>query len=98
MIAFMLVPITGEAMPGFSWMLVCGMGLASAAIQFTMNWAQESVSPTRATVIYVGEPIWADVVGRIAGERMPALALVGAALMVAGVIVSELEPERNCEN
>jgi drug/metabolite transporter (DMT)-like permease len=56
-----------------------------------MNWAQRSVSPTRATVIYTGEPVWAGIFGRIAGERLPLLALVGAAFIVAGVLVSELK-------
>jgi hypothetical protein len=58
-----------------------------------MNWAQRSVS-TRATVIYTGEPVWAGVFGRIAGERLPLLALVGAAFIVAGVLVSELKLKR----
>ena len=66
-------------------------GLTSAVIQVAMNWAQQSVSPTRATLIYAGEPVWAGIVGRIAGERLPAIALVGAGLIVAAVIVSELK-------
>ena len=70
------------------------LGAASALIQVTMNWAQRSVSPTRATVIYAGEPVWAGVVGRLAGERLPAAALLGAALIVCGVIVSELRIRR----
>jgi drug/metabolite transporter (DMT)-like permease len=68
-----------------------GLGAASAAIQVAMNWAQKSVSPTRATLIYAGEPVWAGIVGRIAGERLPAIALLGAGLIVAAVIVSELK-------
>jgi len=68
-----------------------GLGAASAAIQVAMNWAQKSVSPTRATLIYAGEPVWAGIVGRLAGERLPAIALVGAGLIVAAVIVSELK-------
>ena len=81
-------------MPGFSWLLVfsaVGLGLTSAVIQVAMNWAQQSVSPTRATLIYAGEPVWAGVIGRMAGERFPPIAMVGAALIVAAVIVSELK-------
>ena len=62
----------------------------SAVIQVAMNWAQKSVSPTRATVIYAGEPVWAGIVGRLAGERLPGIALLGGALIVLGVIVSEM--------
>ncbi|WP_246179721.1 DMT family transporter [Microvirga thermotolerans] len=87
----------GEPVPAMSPLLLAsavGLGVASAGIQLAMNWAQKTVSPTRATVIYAGEPVWAGIVGRIAGERLPAAALIGAALIVAGVIVSELKPPR----
>ncbi len=97
LLAFGLMPPMGEPLPGPSWLLIgtaLGLGLASAGIQLAMNWAQKTVSPTRATVIYAGEPVWAGIVGRLAGERLPAAALVGAALIVVGVIVSELKPRR----
>lgn len=87
----------GEPVPAMSWLLILsavGLGIASAGIQLAMNWAQKTVSPTRATVIYAGEPVWAGIVGRLAGERLPAAALIGAGLIVAGVIVSELKPPR----
>lgn len=93
-LAFLMTVPTGEALPDFSWLLVIsavGLGTMSAVIQVAMNWAQRSVSPTRATVIYAGEPVWAGIVGRLAGERLPGIALLGAALIVAGVIVSELK-------
>jgi drug/metabolite transporter (DMT)-like permease len=87
----------GEPIPAMSSLLVAsavGLGIASAGIQLAMNWAQKTVSPTRATVIYAGEPVWAGIVGRLAGERLPAAALIGAGLIVVGVIVSELKPPR----
>jgi len=43
-------------------------------------------------VIYAGEPVGGGMVGRLAGDRLPPLALLGAAFIVAGVIVSELKP------
>lgn len=95
--AFVLMLPNGESLPTLSTPLLfsaLGLGAASALIQVTMNWAQRSVSPTRATVIYAGEPVWAGVVGRIAGERLPAAALLGGALIVCGVIVSELRLRR----
>ena len=97
LLSFLMVVPMGEALPGFSWLLVfsaVGLGLTSAVIQVAMNWAQQSVSPTRATLIYAGEPVWAGVIGRIAGERFPPIAMVGAALIVAAVIVSELKTRR----
>ncbi|TSD76431.1 DMT family transporter [Pseudomonas sp. KBS0710] len=94
LLSFLMVVPMGEALPGFSWLLVfsaVGLGLTSAVIQVAMNWAQQSVSPTRATLIYAGEPVWAGVIGRIAGERFPPIAMLGAALIVAAVIVSEMK-------
>ncbi|AYF49560.1 DMT family transporter [Pseudomonas fluorescens] len=94
LLSFLMVVPMGEALPGFSWLLLfssVGLGLTSAVIQVAMNWAQQSVSPTRATLIYAGEPVWAGVIGRIAGERFPPLAMLGAALIVVAVIVSELK-------
>jgi len=94
LLSFLLVVPTGEALPGFSWVLLfsaVGLGLTSAVIQLAMNWAQKSVSPTRATLIYAGEPVWAGVIGRIAGERFPPMAMLGAVLIVAAVIVSEMK-------
>lgn len=96
-LAFALVIPTGEAVPGFSWLLLfsaVGLGASSAAIQLAMNWAQKSVSPTRATLIYAGEPVWAGIVGRVAGERLPAIALLGAALIVVAVVIGELKIQR----
>ena len=39
----------------------------------------------------IRDRVWAGIVGRIAGERLPAIALVGAGLIVVAVIVSELK-------
>lgn len=93
LLSLLTMPVVGEGVPAFSWVWVVaaiGLGAASCLIQLTMNWAQKSVSPTRATVIYAGEPVWAGVVGRIAGERLPATALIGGALVVLGILASEL--------
>ena len=74
--AFALMPLAGETeIPPFSWTLTglaVALGCASALIQLTMNWAQRTVDPARATLIYAGEPVWAGIFGRIAGERLAA--------------------------
>lgn len=96
-LGILTMPVVGEGLPEFSWIWVgcaVGLGVASCVIQLTMNWAQKSVSPTRATIIYAGEPVWAAVIGRIAGERLPVAALIGGALVVLGILASELKPVR----
>ncbi len=86
----------GEGMPDLAspvlLISILVLGLASAVIQITMNWAQNHISATRATVIYAGEPVWAGIIGRVfADERHSALALFGAVLIIVSVVVSELK-------
>ncbi|PPH95843.1 EamA family transporter [Rathayibacter sp. AY1B7] len=96
-LGFASMPVAGEAVPAFSgaWLIpALALGASSCLIQLTMNWAQRSVSPSRATIIYSAEPVWAGLIGRLAGDRLPALALLGAGFIVAGTLVSELKPRR----
>lgn len=97
LLCFIMAPFFGETtMPNFSWPLIailCALGLASACIQLAMNWAQRVVDPSQAAIIYAGEPIWASLFGRMAGERLPALALIGGCLVVLSVILSEWKPK-----
>ncbi|TDY36154.1 DMT family transporter [Janthinobacterium sp. 75] len=97
LIALLLMPVMGEAPPALSKtfiLSVLALGCASALIQYVMNWAQKRISATKATLIYAGEPVWAGVIGRIAGERLPGLAIVGAILIIGAGILSEWRPRR----
>jgi drug/metabolite transporter (DMT)-like permease len=100
LLGFLAMPVVGEQLPAFSWVWVAAavaLGAASCLIQLTMNWAQKSVSPTRATIIYAAEPVWAAIIGRIAGERLPPIAIAGAVFIVAGALVSELNPRKRVD-
>ena len=91
--SFLFMLPAGEGVPDMNMTVLgsaCGLGLFSAVIQLTMNWAQQSVSPTKATIIYAGEPVWAGIVGRIAGDRLPLSAIAGGCLIVCAVVISEL--------
>ena len=94
---FLFAPMVGETQfPEFHphlLMILVALGIASACIQLVMNWAQEMVDPSQAAIIYAGEPIWASLFGRLAGERLPALALLGGFMVVLGVIASEWKPK-----
>lgn len=97
-LGLLTMPVVGESIPAFSWgwlLPAVGMGLASCLIQLTMNWAQRTVSPTRATIIYAGEPVWGGAFGWLAGDRLGVLALIGAACIVASNVVGELRPRRS---
>jgi len=96
-LSFMSMPFLGEhSIPVFSWQLAVaafGLGISSAIIQLVMNWAQRYVESSRAAIIYAGEPIWASLFGRLAGERLAPLALLGGALVVLSIIISEWRPK-----
>ncbi|WP_108251373.1 DMT family transporter [Planctomonas deserti] len=101
LLGFVTVPVVAEQPPAFSWIWVgaaVALGAASCLIQLTMNWAQKSVSPTRATIIYAAEPVWAAFIGRAAGDRLPPIAIAGAAFIVAGALVSELNPRKRARS
>lgn len=85
--------LQGEAAPAVSAesvALLVALASATAFIQFGMNWAQKAVSATRATLIYAGEPVWAGLVGWLAGEVLGVSGWVGAGLIVAGMVVSKM--------
>ncbi len=93
LLALLAMPVTGERLPAFSWIWVAGgvgLGAGSMLVQLAMNWAQKAVSPTRATIIYAGEPVWGGIVGRMAGDPLPATSVLGACCIVAGVLASEI--------
>jgi drug/metabolite transporter (DMT)-like permease len=83
--------LSAPAWPGFhpTWILSgLGLGLASAGLQITVNWAQRFVPPTRATLLYTLEPVWAALFGTLLGERMGPVAMAGGALILASIALS----------
>ena len=96
-LCFAAMGAAGEAVPVWDWRILwfaLGLGLASAVIQLAMNWAQKSVSATRSTLIYAGEPVWAAIIGRMAGEILPLTALIGGVFVVLGMVVGEWPARR----
>jgi drug/metabolite transporter (DMT)-like permease len=83
--------VSGVAWPALrpGWVLsALGLGLASAGLQISVNWAQRYVPPAQATLLYTLEPVWAALFGALAGERMGPLGLAGAGLILASLAVS----------
>ena len=67
-----------------------GLGIFSAIIQVTMNWAQQRVADAGDGDLH-REPVWAGILDALPENALPLLALVGAAFIVVGVLVSELK-------
>ena len=97
LLAFAAMPVMGEHVPAFAWWWVVpavGLGVMSAVIQLVMNWAQKTGSPTRARLIYAGGPVWAGLVGQLAGDALPLRAVLGGGMVILGVLTSEVRLPR----
>jgi len=67
-------------------------GLLGTAAAFTIQaWAQQFTSPTHTALIFSLEPVFAWVTSYVAlGERLGVRGGLGALLILAGVLISEL--------
>ena len=94
--ALILTLLVGARLPPPGAWLICaaGLGLLSAYLQTTTNWAMRTIPATRATLIFALEPVWASAFGAAAGERMTVNAIVGAGLILAALVVSALGKAR----
>jgi len=64
---------------------------ASALAFLVQTWAQQRTSATRTALVFALEPVWAAIFAAILlGERLGARGYGGGALVIAGIIVSEL--------
>lgn len=76
--------------PVIAGILYLGL-FASVIASFVHSKYQRETTPTKAAIIFTMEPVVAAGVAAVMlGERMSASGLLGAALMVAGLLVSEL--------
>jgi drug/metabolite transporter (DMT)-like permease len=67
--------------------------LATAAAFTIQSWAQQHLSPTNTALIFTLEPVFAWLTSLFfLHERMGARALVGAALILGGILITELWP------
>jgi drug/metabolite transporter (DMT)-like permease len=68
--------------------------LATALAFFIQSWAQRWSSPTRTALIFSMEPVFAWVTSFVvAGELLSRRGTLGAALILAGIILVELKPK-----
>jgi drug/metabolite transporter (DMT)-like permease len=74
-----------------AWAAAVYTGVAVTAVGLGLQaWGQRRVSATRAAILLLIEPVSAAVLGFAAGERLGMAGGAGAALILAGILVSEL--------
>jgi drug/metabolite transporter (DMT)-like permease len=69
-------------------------GVFATAVAFlAMTWAQRTVTPSRAALILLLEPVFAALIGALRGDVMRPSAVVGGALILVAVVVAEVLPD-----
>jgi drug/metabolite transporter (DMT)-like permease len=78
------------------WIALAVTSLLATALAFAVQtWAQRWSSPTRTALIFSTEPVFAWVTSfALAGELLSRRATIGAALILAGILIVELKPLR----
>ncbi|MBK5306822.1 MAG: DMT family transporter [Frankiaceae bacterium] len=84
---------------GSVWAALALTALAATAVAFVVQtWAQAHLAPTRAAVIMTMEPVFAGLFAVVAGgERLGPRTLVGAAMVLTAMVLTELGPRRGSE-
>jgi len=83
----------GYRMPAASYVAALYTGVAASAVAFGLQvWGQRRVGPTRTSLLLMIEPVTAALIGWFTGARLGVLAAMGAVLILAGILVSEIGP------
>lgn len=82
----------GVASPDASvWIAIAVTGIGGSAVAFYVQAsAQRVLTPTRTAIILTAEPVFAGIFGAIAGDRIGIGGWAGAALILTGILISEL--------
>lgn len=76
---------------GSVWMAILLTGILASAVAFAVQtYAQRYIPPARTAVILITEPAFGGLFGWLAGEALGLAGLAGAALILFGMVVSEL--------
>lgn len=80
---------------GFAWFAIVFTGVACSAVALSLQlWGQRRIPPARAAMILLLEPVFAGLVGWWSGERLGAVELCGAAVILVAIGLAELGPAR----
>jgi drug/metabolite transporter (DMT)-like permease len=80
--------LTGEV-----WFAIVFTGIACSAVALSLQlWGQRRIPPSRAALILLMEPVFAALAGYVDGERLGAVEIVGAFVILVAIVIAELGP------
>jgi len=97
------VPVTAATglgeLTGIALFAAAFTGVACSSVALSLQlYGQRRISPSRAALILLTEPVFAGIVGYFAGERLGAVRLTGAAIILVGIAIAELAPDARVDN
>ena len=90
-LALLLEPVRLPPTP-FTWAAALFLGLVCSGIAFVVQSVQQQyTTATRVGLIFTLEPVFSAIVAFLAGERLRPLGYVGAAVMLASLVLMEID-------
>ena len=79
-----------------AWTALLYLGLLASVVVVTLQaWGQQRVDAMRSAIVFGLEPVFAALTAwALLGERMGPTAIAGAALVIAALVLSQLQPGR----
>ena len=84
---------------GTAWGSLVYLALVATCLGFVVQaWAQSALSATTAAVVMTMEPVFAGLFAVVAGgERLGPRTILGAVMVLAAMVLTELGPRRGAE-
>jgi drug/metabolite transporter (DMT)-like permease len=99
MVALLCLPPAGVQGTGdltsLAIFAVAFTGIACSSVALSLQlYGQRRIAPSRAALILLSEPVFAAIAGYVTGERLGAIELVGAVVILVGIGITEFGPGR----
>jgi drug/metabolite transporter (DMT)-like permease len=96
-VAILCVPATAAqgvgTLTGVALFAAVFTGVACSSVALSLQvWAQRHVAASRAALILLAEPVFAALAGYVEGERLDAVEITGAFVILLGIVVAEFGP------
>ncbi len=100
MVALLCLPPAGVQGSGdltaLALFAVAFTGVACSSVALSLQlYGQRRIAPSRAALLLLSEPVFAAIAGYVTGERLLGIELVGAAVILLGIAITEFGPGRS---